>query len=79
MKNKKMIAPIVIAVIMIIYFILYFVFIINVIKPTLLFIILGAVIPISIIGVIIYVALQRIEEIKGGEEDDLSKYWLYYR
>ena len=74
MKNKKMIAPIVIAVIMIIYFILYFVFIINVIKPTLLFIILGAVIPISIIGVIIYVALQRIEEIKGGEEDDLSKY-----
>ena len=33
-----------------------------------------AVIPIALASVIIYVLLERIEEIRSGEEDDLSKY-----
>jgi hypothetical protein len=27
----------------------------------------------------IKVCLERIKEIKEGEEDDLSKYWFHYR
>jgi hypothetical protein len=25
----------------------------------------------------IFVCIERIREIQGGEEDDISKYWLY--
>lgn len=35
---------------------------------------LAVAIPLIIGGLLLYVTLSRIEEIKGGEEDDLSKY-----
>ena len=31
------------------------------------------------VGVTAAVLIQRIKEIKKGEEDDLGKYWFYYR
>ena len=33
-----------------------------------------AVIPAALGGAMIYVCMERIKEIDGGEEDDLSKY-----
>lgn len=70
--NKKMIAPIVITALMIIYYILFFAFIIM--MTDLVFTILLGVVPLALAGVMIYVCLQRLKEIRSGEEDDLSKY-----
>ena len=56
--GKKKIVPIVITLIMILYYIFYF----------------GLVIAVLLIGAMIYVCVQRIKEIDGGEEDDLSNY-----
>jgi len=42
-------------------------------------IILAIIIPLVFGGVLLYVTQSRIEEIKGGEEDDISKYWFYNR
>jgi len=32
------------------------------------------IVPLALIGVSIFVLIERIKEIRGGEEDDLSKY-----
>lgn len=71
--EKKMIAPIIITILVIVYYIIYFAVIISVLPIAFLKIIFG-IIPALLSGVMIYVCLQRIKEIKGGEEDDLSKY-----
>ncbi len=70
--NKKMVAPIVVTVLMIIYYVVYFGFLITVVDG--IFKILLGIIPLAFAGVMIYVCIERIKEIKGGEEDDLSKY-----
>ena len=43
--------------------------IINFLKPRFLLIF-----PIALAGVLIYVCIDRIKEIRSGEEDDLGKY-----
>lgn len=70
--RKKMIAPIVITVILVLYYLIYFGAIIAVIDETWA-VILG-IVPVALGGASIYVCCQRIKEIKSGEEDDLSKY-----
>ncbi len=70
--NKKMVSPIVVTVLMIIYYVVYFGFLITVVDG--IFKILLGIIPLAFAGVMIYVCIERIKEIKGGEEDDLSKY-----
>jgi hypothetical protein len=35
---------------------------------------IGLIIPICLMGVSIYVLLERIKEIRSGEEDDIGKY-----
>ena len=70
--SKKMVAPIVVTVLMIIYYVVYFGFLITVVDG--IFKILLGIIPLAFAGVMIYVCIERIREIKGGEEDDLSKY-----
>ena len=70
---KKMIAPIIVTVIFVLYFFAYAFGIIYFVPNVFVKVLLG-VIP-AIFGVVmIYVCLQRIKEIKDGEEDDLSKY-----
>lgn len=72
--TKKVIAPIVITVFIILYFLIYLwigVFI-NELPVTMK--ILLIIVAISLIGLSIYLLFERIGEIKGGEEDDLSKY-----
>ena len=71
--KKKMIAPVIITVIVVLYYILYFLLIIVVVDCLPLEILLG-IIPLCLAGGMIYVCIQRIKEIEGGEEDDLSKY-----
>lgn len=71
-KLKKMIAPIIISLFVILYFIFYFVILVAVLDPIL--IIMLGVIPLFICGLMIYVLIERIKEIRSGEEDDLSKY-----
>ena len=73
-ENKKMIAPIVIVTILMIYYICigcYFAYMEGV--PTFAKI-LALLIPGILSGVSIAVLVQRIKEIKKGEDDDLSKY-----
>jgi len=74
MKNhkKKMIAPIVVTIILILYYVVYFgiiaAFLDGIVKYAL------GIIPIIFGAIMIKVCIERVNEIKGGEEDDLSKY-----
>lgn len=70
--KKKMIAPIVITVIMILYYIAYFGFLISLLDGFWKYVL--GIIPLAFSAVMIYVCIERINEIKKGEEDDISKY-----
>ena len=74
MKNhtKKMVAPIVITIIMILYYIAYFGFIMSLLDGIWKYAL--GIFPLVFSGVMIYVCVERINEIKKGEEDDISKY-----
>lgn len=61
------------AVIMIAYFALYFGILIMLIKSLLFKIILG-IVPAIFSGIMIFVLIERIKEIRSGEENDLGKY-----
>ncbi len=71
--QKKMIAPIVIGVLFALYYLGFFVVCAFMPMPILMKILFG-VIPLLLVGVMIYVLVERINEIRSGEEDDLSKY-----
>jgi hypothetical protein len=68
-----MIAPIVIGTAVILYYTIFFLTVIHLPMPIYLKLIFG-IVPILLSGVMISVVWSRIKEIKGGEEDDLSKY-----
>ncbi len=70
---KKMIAPIIITVFMIIYIAIYFGVLIYLFDNIIVRILIG-VVPVVFAGVMIFVCIERIKEIRSGEEDDLSKY-----
>ena len=70
--KKKMIAPIVITVMMVIYYIVYFGFLIFLLEGIWKYTL--GIIPLAFSVLMIYVCIERINEIKKGEEDDISKY-----
>ena len=70
--KKSMIAPIVVTVLMILYYVLYFGFLISVVEGMWKYAL--GLFPILFSGVMIWVCIERIREIKKGEEDDLSQY-----
>ncbi len=70
--KKKMVAPIVVTVILILYYIVYFGFLIALIPGFWKFVF--AIFPPVFSAIIIGVCIERINEIKKGEEDDISKY-----
>ena len=72
--NKKMIAPVVVAVLLVVYFVFYAAAIVTTVEMGMAMKVLLAVIPLVFAGYAIWAAKERIEEIKGGEEDDLSQY-----
>ena len=69
---KKMIAPIVVAVLLILYFALYFGLLITMLEGVWRYAL--GIIPLLLAAGIFTVLVERIKEIKKGEEDDISKY-----
>ena len=73
--KKGMIAPVIITVLLIVYYIAYFGLMISLLEGALKYLL--GILPLLFSGVMIKVCLERLKEIKEGNEDDLSKYWLY--
>ncbi|MBQ6468433.1 MAG: hypothetical protein IJJ50_00070 [Lachnospiraceae bacterium] len=72
--KKKMIAPVIITVVFIVYLAAYSVFIFMAASELSPVMILFAV-PLIALGIgMVYVLKTRINEIRSGEEDDLSNY-----
>jgi len=67
-----MIAPIVISVIIILYYVVYFGILIALLDGVWKWLL--GIIPLALSAVMLKVCIERINEIKKGEEDDLSKY-----
>jgi len=70
--GKKMIAPMVVTVIIILYYIVYFGLLLSLLDG-IWKIILG-IIPLALSIATVKVCIERIKEIRKGEEDDLSQY-----
>ena len=73
MDSNKLIGPIVITVLMVAILTIY-VFIWGIMPIPVLVKIGGLCVLLGLIGVSVYNLCERIEEIRSGEEDDLSKY-----
>ena len=74
-NRKKMTAPIDVTVIVVLYYVAYFGFLITLLGGIWRYVL--AIIPIIFSAVMVKVCIERINEIKKGEEDDISKYWLH--
>ena len=73
MKPKKLIAPLVITILLVMVLVAYLVTIFMVSIPIFLKM-LGLLFIAALVGVAVFVCIERINEIRSGEEDDLSKY-----
>ncbi|MBU9727517.1 hypothetical protein [Diplocloster modestus] len=73
MHIKKLIAPIIIAVLFVLYLTGLLVLWTNFYLP-LPAKVIGMVILLALAAVMVFVLVERIQEIRSGEEDDLSKY-----
>ena len=71
---KKMIAPIIIATIIIAYYIGIVVFFMTVPGVPVGVKIIMIVVPLILSAVMLGVLISRIKEIQGGEDDDISQY-----
>ena len=67
-----MTAPIVITIIMTLYYVIYFGFLITLLDGIWKYAL--GIIPIIFSIIMVKVCIERINEIKKGEEDDISKY-----
>ena len=70
--RKKMIAPIVVSAIMILYYVVYFDFLISLLDGVWKYLL--GIIPFLLSAVMVKVCIERINEIRKGEEDDIGKY-----
>ena len=70
--RRKMFAPILVSVIMVLYYVVYFGFLITLLDGIWKFAL--GLIPLAFSVVMVKVCIERINEIKKGEEDDISKY-----
>lgn len=71
---KKMVAPIIITILLVLYYVFFFVIILAIPAIAGIFKVLLGIVPLGLICICIYVLIERYEEIRSGEEDDLSKY-----
>ncbi len=74
---KKMIAPIIVTIIMVLYYVIYFGFLISLLDGVMRYIL--GIFPLVFGILTVAVCIERIKEIRKGEEDDISKYSLYQR
>ena len=70
--KKKMTVPIIISVIVILYWIAYFGLLITLVSGIWKYVL--GIVPAVLSAVMIMVCVERIKEIRKGEEDDLSQY-----
>ena len=70
--NKKIIAPVIVTLIMVIYYAVYFGFLASLLEGIWKYVL--GIFPLVFSVVTVAVCIERINEIKDGEEDDLSKY-----
>ncbi len=73
MHWKKVIAPIVITAILVEVLVIYLFSFLYIPLPLSMRMIVFVIL-LALIGVQIFVLVERIQEIRSGEEDDLSKY-----
>ena len=71
-KRKKLIAPILVTVLMVIYYVVYFGFLMSLLSGFVRYAL--GILPLAFSAVMVKVCIERIQEIKKGEEDDLSQY-----
>ena len=71
-KRKRMTEPIVVTVIIVLYYAIYFGFLITLLDGIWKYAL--GIIPIIFSIIMVKVCIERINEIKKGEEDDISKY-----
>jgi len=72
LHTKKMIAPIIVSLIVVLYYVVYFGVLIVLLDNVWKFVL--GIIPILLSIIMVKVCIERINEIRKGEEDDLSKY-----
>ncbi len=73
MNKKKLVAPIVVTILMVLLVIGYLILWLDILKPLWVKIV-AIVVCLALIGINIGVLVERVKEIKKGEEDDLSQY-----
>ena len=71
---KKLIAPIIVTVFTIAFLLFYFGLIFVLIPLSVVLRLLIGLIPLWLAGVSVFVLVERIKEVRSGEEDDLSNY-----
>ena len=72
MHKKKILAPILVTVFMVLYYVVYFAFLITLVGGVWKYLL--GIVPLVFAAVMIAVCIDRIKEIRSGEEDDLSQY-----
>ena len=72
MHKKKILAPILVTVFMVLYYVVYFAFLITLVSGVWKYLL--GIVPLVFSAVMIAVCIDRIKEIRSGEEDDLSQY-----
>jgi hypothetical protein len=72
LHKKKMVAPIVATVCIILYYVVYFGLLISLLDGIWRWLL--GIFPVIFAGLTVKVCIERINEIKKGEEDDLSQY-----
>ena len=70
--KKKIIAPVLVTVIAVLYFVVYFGFLITLLEGIWRYAL--GIIPLALAVLMVKVCIERIKEIREGEEDDISKY-----
>ena len=70
--RRKMIAPIIVTIVMVLYYVVYFGLLLSMLDGIWKYML--GILPIVFSAVMIKVCVERIKEIQEGEEDDLSKY-----
>lgn len=70
--RRKMLPPIVVSVIIILYYVVYFGILITLLEGIWKYVL--GIVPLIFSAVMVKVCIERIKEIKDGEEDDISKY-----
>ena len=71
-KKKQFIAPILVTVLMVLYYVVYFGFLMSLLSGFVKYAL--GILPLAFSAVMVKVCIERIQEIKKGEEDDLSQY-----